>query len=130
MHPRLTIFFIITSILACRGFNKFWHKCVVQHNRRVLFRKAFLSRGSWACSPPPGKFWNPRLSHTLFPAFWGLFLFCFVVLRSQPIWTNLEQKKNWTSTQINSRKMNYFEKKKEHDIKVWPQKVGPFDVLN
>ena len=21
-------------------------------------------------------------------------------------------------------------KKKEHDIKVWPQKVGPFDVLN
>ena len=29
----------------CRGFNKFWLKWVVQHNRRVLFWKAFLSRG-------------------------------------------------------------------------------------
>ena len=29
-----------------RGFNKFWHKWVVQHNRQVLFGKAFLSRRS------------------------------------------------------------------------------------
>ena len=45
---------------------------------------------------PHGKFLNSRLSQisqTHFPAFWGLLLFCFVVLRSPPIWTKLEQKK-------------------------------------
>ena len=98
---------------------------VVQHNRWVLFWKAFLSKGvggAW----PPGKFWNPRLSQTHFPAFWGLFLFCFVVLRSQPIWTNLKEKKK-TSTQIDSRMTHYLStKKKERDTKVWPQRVDPF----
>ena len=72
-----------------RGFNKFWHKWVVQHNRQVLCCKAFLSMGVWGHTPHPGKFLNPRLLQMHFPAFWGLLLFCFVVVRSQPIWTNL-----------------------------------------
>ena len=96
-----------------RGFNKFWHKWIVQHNRRVLFWKAFLSRGSGGM--PPRKYWNPRLSQTHFPAFWGLFLFCFVVLRSQPIWTNLEEKK-WSSTQIDSWTMHELLTKKSNMI--------------
>jgi len=50
-----------------RGFNKFWHKWVVQHDRQVLFWKAFLSRGLGGM--PPEKFRNPRLSQTHLPAF-------------------------------------------------------------
>ena len=38
--------------LLIRGFNKFWHKWVVQHNRRVLFWKAFLSSGVRGACPP------------------------------------------------------------------------------
>ena len=86
-----------------RAFNKFWHKWVVQHDRQVLFWKAFLSRGVGGMSPE--KFWNPRLPQMHLPAFWGLYLFCFV-LKSQLIWTSLEEK-NWTSTQIDSRTMHY-----------------------
>ena len=37
--------------LSCRGFNKFWRKWIVQHNRRVLFWKAFLSRGVGGHAP-------------------------------------------------------------------------------
>ena len=56
---------------------------------------------------PPGRFWDRRISQTHFPAFWGLLLFCLIVIRSQPIWTNLDEKKNCTSTQIDSRMVLY-----------------------
>ena len=31
-------------IESSRGFNPFWHECVVRYNSVVLFWKAFLSR--------------------------------------------------------------------------------------
>ena len=101
-----------------RAFNKFWHKWVVQHDRQVLFWKAFLSRGVGGM--PPEKFWNPRLSRMHLPAFWGLYLFCFV-LKSQLIWTSLEEK-NWTSTQIDSWTMHYLSTGKKR-TKSWYQSL-------
>ena len=91
---------LFTIIGHYRSFYRFWHKGAVQHNSRHYFGR-----------PPPQKFWNPRLSQTHYPLFWGLFLLCFVALRSQPIW-KFGWKKNWTSTQINSRTMHYLSTQK------------------
>ena len=61
---------------------------------------------------PPGKFWSLRVLQMHFPAFWGPFLFCFVVLRSQPIWTNFEGKKQHLLKLIPHRCTVYWRKKK------------------
>ena len=98
-----------------RGFNKFWYKGVVQHNRQALFWKALLSRGSEGM--PPEKFWNPRLSQTHFPVFWGLFLLCSVALRSQPIWKFGGKKTEHLLKSI-LEQCTIHQRKKEHNIKV------------
>ena len=54
------------STTCLRGFNKFWRKWVVQHNRQVLFWKAFLSRGVRGHAPPPREILK---SYTLAGAF-------------------------------------------------------------
>ena len=41
-----------TIIGHYRGFNTFWNKGVVQHNKQALFWKALLSRGSGGMPPP------------------------------------------------------------------------------
>ena len=70
---------------------------------------------------PSRKFWNPRLLRCIFLHFEVYFYFSLLFLgvnQFEQIW----RKKNCTSTQIDSRKMHYLStKKKEHDIKVWPQ---------
>lgn len=112
------LFTLATIIGHYRGFNKFWHKGVVQHNRQALFWKALLSRGSGGM-PPPRKFWNPRLSQTHYPLFWGLFLLCFVALRCQPIWKFGGTKKlNTYSSQLFIEQCTIYQHKKEHNIKV------------
>ena len=99
-------------LYKARGLNKLWHKWVVQHNRRVLGRPSFVG-GCGSLST--GKFWSLRVLQMNFPAFWGPFLFCFV-LRSQTIWTNFEGKKQHLLKLIPDRCTIYWQKKKRNMI--------------
>ena len=74
-----------------RGFNKFWRKWVVQHNRRVLFQKVFLFTG--AC-PPPGNFENRYYRRRIFLQFEVHFYFALLFLevnQFEQIWRKKTQ---------------------------------------
>ena len=80
-----------TIIGHYRGFNTFWHKGVVQHNKQALFWKALLSRGSGGMPPPPPGNLDSRRHIIIY--FEVYFYFALLLLEVNQF-ENLDEKKN------------------------------------